>query len=103
GGGGRAAAGENRAAGRAEPRLHALVRAVRELRGGPGGAKVRLEEADPADRGQPDDRHDREQRVALLVVADHLAERPRQREWDQQEQEDLEPVGERVRAVERGG
>ncbi len=62
-----------------------------------------LEEADPADRGRPQDRHHRDQRPALLVVADHCAERPRQAERDQQDEEDLEPVGERVRVLERVG
>ena len=48
----------------------------------------------------PDDRHDAEDRVALLVRADHLAERARQRERDHQDQVDLEPVREPVRVLE---
>ncbi len=53
-------------------------------RRGAAGGGVRLEEADPADRGHPDDHHDRQDRVALPVVLDHLAERARRGERDQQ-------------------
>ena len=52
-----------------------------------------------ADQGEA--RHDRDDRVALLLAADHPAERARQREADDQQQEDLEPVRPRGRVLER--
>ncbi len=68
------------------------IRAVRQLRGDPGGAQMQLEEADPGHR-QPAQMItiDGDQRVTLLVVADHLAEGPGRAERDEQQQEDLEP------------
>ena len=54
------------------------------------GAQLALEEGDAADGRGPDDHHHGDQREALPVVPDHLAERARQAERDEQEQEDLE-------------
>src|SRR5215813_6696744 len=62
-----------------------------------------LEEADPSDRGRPEDHHHGDQDVPLPVAADHLAERARQAERNQQDQEDLEDVRERVGVLERMG
>src|SRR5215469_12848997 len=75
---------------------------MREVSGRrPAEAVMRLEEADPAYGQQPDNGHDGKERVALLVVLHHLAECPRRGEWDDQQQEDLEPAGPWVRALER--
>ena len=57
--------------------------------------------ADRAD--EQDDRHRREDRPALALAAGVLAERVGQRERAHQEGEDLEPVRERRRALERMG
>src|SRR5258708_17413369 len=73
GGGDRGRGGEERGPRRAVGDVLAFHRAVREMRREPGA--LCLEEADAADGGQPDDRHDREERVTLAVVLYHLAER----------------------------
>src|SRR6516162_8960115 len=83
GGGQRRRRREHRAGGCAEPDLGALRGVARGDRRRAAGGGVRLEEAEPGDRDDPDDRHDRDDRVALLVVLDHLAERPRRGERDQ--------------------
>ena len=51
----------------------------------------------------PDQPHGGEDRVALPDVPDHHAEGAGQRERDDQDQEDLEEVGEGVRVLERVG
>ncbi len=91
--------GEQARAWDAVPDFLAFHRGVCRLRG--EACVLRLEEGDAARGREPDDHHHREQRIALPRVPDHLAERARQRERDEQDQEDLENVGERIRVLER--
>ena len=53
------------------------------------------------DAAESQDHHRRNDRVAVLVGADHLAERARQAERDHQQQEDLDPVRPRRRIFKR--
>ena len=59
-----------------------------------------LERHDQRDADQRDHRHDRGDRVALLLAVDHPAEGAGQRERDAGQQEDLDPVGPRGRVLE---
>ena len=62
-----------------------------------------LQHVDHDDAADGHDGHRRQDRVALLVAADHPAERAGQAERDDQQQEDLEPVGPVGRVLERVG
>jgi hypothetical protein len=60
-----------------------------------------LERGDADRAGDPDQAHHGDDRVALPVVLDQPAERARKAERDEQEEEVLEPVAERVGVLER--
>ncbi len=99
--GGRAGRG-GREQGRArfaEAGLLALHRGTRRLQSRTG--MCHLHRPDGREHGKPEQGHRREDRVALTPVADQHAERPGQTHRDQQQQEDLEHVAERIGVLER--
>ena len=55
------------------------------------------------DAGQEQDAHDREDRPALALVADHAAEHVGERRADREDQHDLDEIGDGVRVLERMG
>ncbi len=91
--------GEQRRGEDAVPLLLALHRPAGELGG--GARAVQLECAQRGDRDDGERRHDGQDRVALLVTADHPAEGARERERDGEQECDLEEVRPAGRVLER--
>ncbi len=68
---------------------------------GEGRIAVRFGRIDGEHAGEKQNAHDREDRPALALVADHAAEDIGQRRADREDQHHLDEIGERVRDFRR--
>ncbi len=93
--------GEHRGIGHTEALLDAFHRGAD--RGGNGAVVLKLEQQHQADADGGDHAHHRDDRVALLLALDHAAECAGQREADDKQEEDLDPVRPGVGVLERVG